>query len=543
MLAIIRYFSANVNKNGIIDKVMREFKLTKSRLARLAVAMLLLLAAVFLTANQYKSTHFKDSQIDEIIFYFTNGLAGGKSDNIWEAVFKNIPLALIAFTVMSLPVIDKAWSYSHRLTNRLRNKLKKPEKPARRAIRLRYKFAYALVAFVLSFTLLLQSFGVPAYAYALMQSTKLYEEYYVNPKTAKLTFPDKKRNLIYIFMESMENTIASKNNGGQSEKSIIPELEELALDNTSFSNKFSGLGGAMSANGTAFTVGGMAAQSAGVPLKENIFGQDHNSMGMLNNFLPGAYTLGDILKQQGYNQTFIMGSESSFGGRDKLLTQHGSYDIQDYNYAKQHGQIAEDYKVWWGYEDKKLFQFAREEASRLASSDKPFNLQLLTADTHFTDGYLDETCAKTFANQYDNVHACSSKQVAEFVKWVQSQPFYENTTIVMSGDHLGMQTSYYDEKISEPNYQRTIYNAFINPATAAEKTHNRLMTTFDMYPSTLAALGVRIDGERLGLGTNLFANKQTLVEQLGGIDQLNSELSKRSNYYEKKIFSKSSRQN
>ena len=522
---------------------MREFKLTKSRLARLAVAMLLLLAAVFLTANQYKSTHFKDSQIDEIIFYFTNGLAGGKSDNLWEAVFKNIPLALIAFAVISLPVIDKVWSYSHRLTNRLRNKLEKPEKPARRAIRLRYKFTYALAAFVLSFTLLLQSFGVPAYAYALMQSTKLYEEYYVNPKTAKLTFPDKKRNLIYIFMESMENTIASKNNGGQSEKSIIPELEELALDNTSFSNKFSGLGGAMSANGTAFTVGGMAAQSAGVPLKENIFGQDHNSMGMLNNFLPGAYTLGDILKQQGYNQTFIMGSEASFGGRDKLLTQHGSYDIQDYNYAKQHGQIAEDYKVWWGYEDKKLFQFAREEASRLASSDKPFNLQLLTADTHFTDGYLDETCAKTFANQYDNVHACSSKQVAEFVKWVQSQPFYENTTIVMSGDHLGMQTSYYNEKISEPNYQRTIYNAFINPATAAEKTHNRLMTTFDMYPSTLAALGVKIDGERLGLGTNLFANKQTLTEQLGGIDQLNSELSKRSNYYEKKIFSKSGSQN
>ena len=49
--------------------------------------------------------------------------------------------------------------------------------------------------------------------------------------------------------------------------------------------------------------------------------------------------------------------------------------------------------------------------------------------------------------------------------------------------------------------------------------------------------------ERLGLGINLFANKQTLTEQLGGIDQLNSELSKRSNYYEKKIFSKSSRQN
>ena len=233
-----------------------------------------------------------------------------------------------------------------------------------------------------------------------------------------------------------------------------------------------------------------------------------------------------------------MGSEASFGGRDKLLTQHGNFTIQDYNYAKQHGQIAEDYKAWWGYEDKKLFQFAREEALRLASSDKPFNLQMLTADTHFTDGYLDETCAKTFANQYDNVHACSSKQVAEFVKWVQSQPFYKNTTIIISGDHLGMQTSYYDEKTAGTNYQRTIYNAFINPAITTDRTKNRRFTTFDMYPSTLAALGVKVDGERLGLGTNLFSSKETLAEQYGGIENLNAELAKRSDYYEKKIFTK-----
>jgi len=164
-------------------------------------------------------------------------------------------------------------------------------------------------------------------------------------------------------------------------------------------------------------------------------------------------------------------------------------------------------------------------------------LQLLTIDTHFTDGYLDETCAKTFANQYDNVHACSSKQVADFIAWVQNQPFYDNTTIVLSGDHLGMQTSYYDQKITDANYQRTIYNAFINSATTANKTHNRQMTTLDMYPSTLAALGVKIDGDRLGLGTNLFSDKQTLSEQLGGVNNLSSELSKRSEFYEKRIFS------
>ena len=81
--------------------------------------------------------------------------------------------------------------------------------------------------FLISFTLLIQSFGIPGYIYALTQSTKLYEENYVNPKTAKLTFPDEKRNLIYIYLESMENTLASKANGGSADVSVIPELEEL----------------------------------------------------------------------------------------------------------------------------------------------------------------------------------------------------------------------------------------------------------------------------------------------------------------------------
>ena len=59
---------------------------------------------------------------------------------------------------------------------------------------------------------------------------------------------------------------------------------------------------------------------------------------------------------------------------------------------------------------------------------------MLTVDTHFEDGYVCDECDDTFGdNQYANVMACSSRRVAEFVKWVQSQDFYENTTIVISG--------------------------------------------------------------------------------------------------------------
>lgn len=189
--------------------------------------------------------------------------------------------------------------------------------------------------------------------------------------------------------------------------------------------------------------------------------------------------------------------------------------------------------------------FDIEIAVLIQSFGIPNYIYALTQSTKlYEENYVNPKTAKlTFPekkrNQYDNVHACSSKQVAAFVNWVKSQPFYENTTIIISGDHLGMQTSYYDEKIGNTNYQRTIYNTFINPAISTSHSKNRQFTTFDMYPSTLAALGVEIDGDRLGLGTNLFSGKKTLVEQYGGIENLNSELSKRSAYYENKIFTKS----
>ena len=67
--------------------------------------------------------------------------------------------------------------------------------------------------------------------------------------------------------------------------------------------------------------------------------------------------------------------------------------------------------------------------------------------------------------------------------------------------------------------------------TSYDKKHNREATTLDMFPTTLAALGVSIEGDRLGMGTNLFSDEETLAEKLG-IEKLNEELMYKSKFYE-----------
>lgn len=127
------------------------------------------------------------------------------------------------------------------------------------------------------------------------------------------------------------------------------------------------------------------------------------------------------------------------------------------------------------------------------------------------------------------MYACSSRQIYEFVQWIQQQEFYENTTIVLVGDHCSMDADYIARNVSE-DYVRRVYNCIINPAVEPKNAKNREFTTMDMFPTTLAAMGATIRGDRLGLGTNLFSDVPTMAERMG-VEEWEDELGKRSVYY------------
>ena len=137
-------------------------------------------------------------------------------------------------------------------------------------------------------------------------------------------------------------------------------------------------------------------------------------------------------------------------------------------------------------------------------------------------------------DQYSNVIRCSSKHVTELVQWIQEQPWYENTTIVLAGDHKSMDQDWFQE-IEASGYVRKGYYTIINDAATPSNQNSRSISTYDLFPTTLASLGITFDSDRLGLGTNLFTDTPTLVEIMG-FDKLNKKLSQHSNYYDKYIL-------
>lgn len=393
---------------------------------------------------------------------------------------------------------------------------------------LAYKKAMIAVFIVGTIFCALINYQIIGYALDLIRVSNLYEKYYVDPKTTKIEFKEK-RNLIHIYLESVENTYLTKEDGGQEEEDYIKELGRLAKENINFSHHDK-IGGSYTLEGTQWTIASMVAQESGIPLLLSIFGKKYNTE---TSFLPGVYTIGEILEKQGYVNEIIMGSDADFGCGSNFHKQHGHFRIVDFNNVKKEGRLPEDYQVFWGFEDQKLFKFAREDLTKLAQDEKPFCLDLVTIDTHTPDGYVCEKCQNVYDKQYANVISCQSRQVSEFIEWCQKQEWYKNTTIVITGDHKSMSEKFFTNL--DKDYIRTPYNCIINSAIPATYHKNRKFAIFDLYPTILASMGVKIEGERLGLGTNLFSGKKTLMEEMG-FKKLNNEVKKRSRYYKEKIL-------
>ena len=509
-------------------------KKTINIIKHIVVFIILLFSYTLAFSMNWVFKNFGNIGLEEIMFQINVPLTNANTDYYYDYAQNALPYILLC-TIMTFILIcfifkkrvKKIYPKRMKGVNEKKLIVYKKCKIDKKYIG---KLISSLIVLMISITYTIQKIDLIQYVRQILSESTLIKNEYIDTRDVNLLFPETKRNLIYIYLESMEATFYSKESGGAFEDSLIEDLEELAKENIMFSNSdtFKGL---YVLPGATWTTGAMTAQTLGLPLKIPI---DRNSYGDYNSFLPGTMGLGDILKQQGYNQMLAIGSRAEFGGRNHLFKEHGDYQIFDFNQAIKEEKKDEGDFVWWGFPDSDLFEYAKEKIILMSEQEMPFNFTMLTADTHAPDGFKCEECDEQFNEQYFNVLNCSSKKIKQFVRWIQEQDFYENTTIIICGDHTSMQPDTF-HWLKEIGYERTVLNIIINPAVMPEETKNKYGSTMDMFPTTLASLGVEIKGNKLGLGTNLFSNEQTIIGKYG-LDYVKDELEKSSNFYNTKFL-------
>jgi phosphoglycerol transferase len=395
-------------------------------------------------------------------------------------------------------------------------------------IKLRIKYYTKIVQF-LFFIYCLYLFCTQVSVIRLLipkEDSTFLEDHYVWPTNDLLTFPKKKRNLIFLCLESFETSYSEKKYGGGFIENHIPLMTDQALKNVHFGKEIYLNGGIWTAQ-AHYSTAGQFAMWAGIPLK------CAGKVEKMKSFVPGVITALDILHDRGYDQTVIYGHGDTYG-ISNLYRTHGKLNVYHADILKKMYPEYKDDDGGWGLSDENLYTIARDIIEKKSAGDKPFTLVVNTIETHFPNGIKCRLCRNETIEKYLNVIRCADRQANAFLEYLKTTPKYNETTIIVVGDHLSMSS-----KMGKwlKNHHRKIFHTIINPALEKPftPTNNRLFTTYDWFPTILASLGFKIKGERLGFGTNLFSNKKTYVEELG-VWKFMSNVAKPSRYYDKYLM-------
>ena len=340
-----------------------------------------------------------------------------------------------------------------------------------------------------------------------MEST-LYEDEYVNPKNIEYKFPKEKRNLLLIYLESFEDGFSNSNWYG---KNIIANLEDLRKQGE-FSREHKSL------FGTNFSIAALFSSQCALPLKD---------IWSTRFFLPKVTCFPEILKNNGYQTAIVKAADITYTNASVYAKTHG-YDVAEgfdeikKNYLKD--DLTDRIGVFGGVTDRTLYDYAKIKLSDF-DKNKPFMLTLFSLDTHTPKYYLDNKCESEFGDIRD-AFMCSDKAVADFIDWFKKSPYYDNTTIVIIGDHLLNSRIKFSRKA-----KRGIFNVFLNTPEGLNIDENKIFSTYDLAPTILEAMGIELKPRKFGLGVSLFDNNVTLVEKFG-VSKFKYNLIKQSKYYD-----------
>lgn len=217
---------------------------------------------------------------------------------------------------------------------------------------------------------------------------------------------------------------------------------------------------------------------------------------------PNKLTMFSVLKNNGYHTSFYQGTNSSFDKVDRFLnSENVDFILDKSGFGIQYQQQAEDAAgSSWGYPDKELF---KKSISLKRNEDQPRLEVYMTISTHepfippnqdFFETKVDQILKNgdfgsretKIIEKNNNVFATllyTDDAIQWFMESYKSQPNYENTIFVITGDHRLI-------PIPQRNSISRFHVPLIMYSPMLKKTRkmSSISSHFDVTPSILALL-------------------------------------------------------
>lgn len=282
---------------------------------------------------------------------------------------------------------------------------------------------------------------------------------YVNKKDLVVKIPEKPKNLVFIVLESTEQTFMNEKVFGN----IAGDIKNLTKEGEFYS-------GIPEIQGSNWTMAGIHTLMCGSPRLYNIRRNKLFSTVTVSDLI----CFSDVLKIAGYNQFYIGGEFKTFSGKSFFLELHGYDETWGDKEIFKHYDIAEKDRWGWGAKDLDVFRIAKDKYVELSKENKPFNLTITTIDAHAPEGIYDERCKNSTGNPSLNAIECTNDELKDFIEFLKTQPNYKDTIVVIAPDHLMMTSKVTD--LLEKAGNRSLFTLFLNTGDVAEYNKKILYT-------------------------------------------------------------------
>ncbi|ANU22208.1 LTA synthase family protein [Planococcus donghaensis] len=313
------------------------------------------------------------------------------------------------------------------------------------------------------------------------------------------------RHLFIIQVESLQEFVIDKSVNGQK---ITPNLNQLLSESAYFSNVFQQVGAGTTSDAEWMVNTGLYPQGM-IPTSNSLSGKE-------------APSLARALKGKGYGSATYHADEVTFWNRDVL------YPVLGYEEVFSSEDIPNVKEVGFGPADEVLFDFVAGELPRQLETYERIYANIVTVTSHTPFEMPDTMQYLDLPSEYEDMYIgnylqsvrYADEQIGSFIQILKDRELYDESLIVILGDHSGMHGSLVTEEDRQllgeflgHEYslkdQFTIPLLFTGGNLFEETEMTRLGGQTDIMPTVLALLG--IDHDYPMMGHNLFQYKKNLL--------------------------------
>ncbi|VEJ10153.1 LTA synthase family protein [Actinobacillus delphinicola] len=286
------------------------------------------------------------------------------------------------------------------------------------------------------------------------------------------TYKGKPKNLVII----LEESLGAQFIGALGDKrGLSPNLDQLSKEGWWFKRLYAT--GTRSVRGIEATITGFTPTPARSVVKLPL--SQH-----------GFFTIARVLKEHGYDTSFIYGGEKQFDNMATFFYNNGIDTIIDQNDYKNPKFVGT-----WGVSDEDLFDRANATFTKLAKEGKPFFSLVFSSSNHdpfeYPDGkiklYDKEKATRNNAAKY------ADYAIGQFFKMAKNSDYWKNTVFLVIADHDSRVFGATLVPVQHFHIPALIIGAGIKP-----RQDNRLVSQLDMPTTLLSAIGISADYPMLG---------------------------------------------